>query len=722
MRTEKSYCRICSGLCGVSLTIDDDDRIVDVRGDRDHPLTRGYACIKGLQAAEIHYGEDRLLHPLKRLDDGSLVRVPLEQALDEIAGKLRHILDRDGPDAVAAYRGTINVYSASAAQMLPDWLHSLGSSAYYTTMTIDQSAKWVTYQRLGAWMAGKQSLADADVMLYAGINPLVSIGGSGLAHNPTKTIKEARARGVKLIVIDPRRSETAAFADIHLRPLPGEDAAVAAGLLHIVLREGWHDAEFCSRFVENLGGLWKGVEPFTPERVARQSTVSAADLHAAAELFARPDGAAPKRGTANAGTGITMSPNGNLADHLYECLNVVCGRFPRAGECVPHPGLMMPAGMAVQAAVVPPARAWEQGWKSRIGGYGMLFGERMTVELADEILTPGAGQIKSLFVDGGNPVSAIPDQEKVVRAFRELELLVTVDPYLSTTAQLSHYVLPPKVFYEHADMLADKAYAAALFPKPLAAYTPAIVPAPAGSDLTEDWYVFWSLAKRLGVTVTFDGVELDMDTPPTVDDLHAILLRHGPVDLATLRRHRGEVLPLDPVTVQAAPASATGRFAVAPDDVLAELDEVSREGGGDPRTRSDRDDGFTHLLISRRIREVSNSTYQQLSAVRRRMPYNPLWVHPEDLAALDLQEGEAVCVVSEHGRVTTAVEADDTMKRGVVALTHGWGGLPEDQQDFTRAGVSVTRLVSSTEDLETINAMPRQSAIPVRLERVRWGR
>jgi len=714
VRREKSYCRICSGLCGVEVDIAD-DRIVGIRGDKDHPLTRGFACSKGLLAVEAHYGEDRLLHPLKRTADGSFAPIALDTALDEIAAKLGAILEQDGPGAVAGYRGTINVYSASAAHMLRDWLKSLGSNAYYTTMTIDQSAKFVTAQRLGMWLAGKQPLRTADVMLYAGNNPLVSLAGPGLMHNPVKTLKEARARGMALVVIDPRLTETARFADIHLQPLPGQDAVIAAGLLHVVLAEGWHDARFCERFVKGLSELAEAVRDFTPEFVEQRTTVPASQLRAAAALFAQPkaDGSA-KRGIANCATGVTMSPHGNIADHLYECLNVVCGRFNRAGDSVPFSALMQPAAATVAEGVFPPSRGWEQGWKSRISGNGLLAGERLTVELADEILTPGEGRIRALFVDGANPVSTIPDQARVERAFGELDLLVTIDPYLTTTARLSHYVLPPKLFFEHADMLSDRTFSGGLLGAPLAQYTPALVPPPEGSELVEDALVFWELSRRMGLPLTFDGVALDMTIAPSLDALHAILLRNGAVDLPTLQAQRGQLLPIPDMVVTAAPAEATARFAVMPPDVGAALGAIAGEtdllgcdAAGTP---------FTHFLVSRRVREVSNTMYRQLPAVARRMPVNPVWMHPEDLAAQGLRDGQRVRVISRHGRITSLIEADPTMKPGVIAMTHGWGGLVAEQDAGAPGGAGIGRLVSSTEDLEPINAMPRQSAIATRLE------
>jgi anaerobic selenocysteine-containing dehydrogenase len=693
------------------VSIDSGERIVSIKGDREHPLSRGYACSKGLQAADAYHGADRILRPLKRQPDGSFAEISLPQALDEIAEKLSSIIERDGGGAVAGFRGTPNVYSAASSQMLPDWLRTLGSNAYYTTMSIDQSAKWVTFERLGAWAAGRQKIDDADVLMLAGTNPLVSLGAPGFAHHPVSTLRDARSRGMKLIVIDPRRGETARHADLHLQPLPGRDAVLAGALLNVIFARGWYDAAFCAQYVDGLETLRSAVTGLTPASVAAAIDVPAEQIEAAARMFAEPIVGRAPRGFAHAGTGVTMAPRGNLADHLYECLNVVCGRYLRPGEPVGNPGLFMPAGMPILAGVIPPQRSFEHGFRSRIGGFGMLFGERMTIELADEILTSGPGQLKSLFVVGGNPASVIPDQHKVVEAFEHLELLVTVDPYMTTTARLSHYVLPPTMPYERADVLAAKLYETSLFARPIAQYTPALISPPPDADLVDDPRVFWELARRLDVRLTFDGVELDMNEAPSMDELNAILLRNGRVDFDTVRDRRGELLEVQPDTVGGViPGEA--RFTVAPDDVLSELADATRDAA--PSRAAE----YPYLLVPRRLREVSNTMYRQLPSVRRRIPYNPASAHPHDMEAMGLEDGDDVAVMSEHGRIAAVIHADATLRRGVIAMSHGWGELPRENQPHRQVGSSVSLLISSSADLESINAMPRLSAIPVRVEAI----
>ena len=707
----KSFCRICIGACGTVLTLDDNGCISAIRADKDHPASGGYVCVKGLQAPAAHNGPQRLLHPLERGPDGAFGRIPLEQALDEIADRLRQIIERDGPEAVAAFRGTQSGLNSTAYFMLPEWLKAIGSPSFFSTMTVDQSAKWVTVERLGVWGAGRHPFHDSDVLMIFGANPLVSISAVGFdTINVARQIKDAKARGMKLIVIDPRLTETARHADLFLQPRPGEDPTIAAGLLRIILSEGWHDTEFCARYVDDLEGLRRAVEPFTADYVEQRAGLARSKLRQAAELFAH----RAKRGAAISGTGPNMAAHSNLAEHLIECINVVCGRYLRAGERVPNPGVLIPRRPR-RARVIAPRRSWERGHKSRIRGVGTLFGEMMAGIMADEILLPGKGQIKALMVDGGNPVNSLPDQRKVARALSSLELLVTIDPIMSNTARLSHYILPPRLQYERADLPTTRDYETLFFHVPFSQYTPGVAKPPPGSEVVDDWYVFWALARRLGRTIVYDGVPLDMTNPPSTEDLVAIVTRNSQVSLDEIKKYPGGKI-FEPERQYVEPANdPEATFAVIPADVAEELAAVASEAFDAGGAKSGIGEVFTHRLSARRMREVSNTMYQELPAIRRRRPYNPAWLHPRDLEQLGLTSGDKIEIISEHGRITAIVQADETIRPGVISMSHGWGPLPDAADEGETQGSPVNRLVSSERHIESINAMPRQSAIPVKI-------
>lgn len=702
-RVERSFCRICPGFCGVLVHVES-DRIVAVQGDKRHAMTGGYICSKGVHAARLHHGAPRLLSPLRRTASGGFEPIGIEQVLDEIAERLRAIRDRDGADAIAMYRGTANGLNGTATPASLAFLQAIGSASNYSSMTVDQSAKWVAAGRLGAWEAGRQHMDHSDVMLLFGTNPLVSLLG-GLNNvapmNPLKRFKDAKARGMKLIVVDPRRTETARDADVFLQPLPGEDPTLAAGMLRMVLAEGWQDQAFCDRHATGVEALRAAVEPFTVEYVAQRARVPAATLREATALFARDS----RRGAAASGTGPNMAPRSNLAEHLIECLNVICGRYARAGDPIANPGAMSPP-MPVRAQVIAPSRSWEHGPRSRIRDTGTLYGERMSGLLADEILMPGPGQVRALLSAGGNPASALPDQDKVVRALASLELLVAVEPFMSTTARLAHYILPTKLLYERADIPPTGFYERSLYDRPFAQYSAELLRVPAGSEVVDDWYVYWSLARRLGVGLTINQEPLDMTAVPRTDDLIAIILRGARVTLDEMRASPGGILRSDIVEqVQAAAPEATARFDVMPDDVADEMAEIAAQP---PMWAGE----YTHRLTVRRVREVINTTGHALVADRH--PYNAAYLNPEDMRRWGLCDGDEVEISAAHATIRAIVTADPSVRDGVISMSHGWGGLPQDSCD-PRKGVCTNRLVSTEHMVEAINAMPALSAIPVML-------
>ncbi|HTX07885.1 MAG TPA: molybdopterin-dependent oxidoreductase [Solirubrobacteraceae bacterium] len=700
-RTEYTFCRVCANCCGLKLEVDGDGQIVSILGDREHPVTKGYACSKGRASGEMHRRADRILRPLKRRDDGSLAPISLDHALDEIAEKLETLIAQYGPHTVSAFLGTTGYFNVPATVMVMALLDAIGSRSFFSSFTIDCSSKAVTAGRLGTWGAGRQPWAGADVWMVFGNNPFVSLSSqAGLSFgNPAKVLKEEMARGMKLIVVDPRRTETARHATLFLQPHPGEDAAVVAGMLRIILTEGLADDEFCAQHVAGVGRLREAVEPFTPVEVERRSGVDAELLGEAARMF----GGAGKRGCAGMATGLTMSPHSNLVDHLIETLNVVCGRYLRAGEQMPNLGPISPR-VARHAEVRPPLRLWDRDDR-RLGEFGLIPGVNPRGEvpcgiLADEILRPGDGQIRAMFVEGGNPAVAIPDQRRVVEALKDLELLVSVEPFMSATARLSHYVIPPTLMYERADL--PMVFMNEMrMPVPFAQYAEPIVDPPAGAEVIDEWYPYWALAQRMELSLSYCGVSLDSAEPPTTDELLRLTIRDGQVPFDEMVRHpHGKVFDeLDPVTVQPASPGSDGRFEVMPDDVFAELSDY----------RSARPpDGYTHRLIVRRMREVMNS----LDPGTPTPDHNPAFLHPDDMGELGVRAGDRIEIASDYAQIEGIVEPDATLRRGVVSMSHCFGGLPDEEQG---AGSCTNLLVDARRHRQAINAMPTMSGLPVRI-------
>src|SRR6266481_2656581 len=373
VETHRSFCRLCHALCGIEVDVED-GRVLAVRGDRNHVVSQGYLCVKGRELAEQHTHAARIRGARKRMPDGGFADIASEAAMDEIAERLSALIARHGPNAIAVYSGTHGLFSA-AKPLIISWTQAIGTQWYFTPNTIDQPSQQTAWARHGGWDAGVQRFHDADVMLFVGNNPGVSAfsreGGPPYA-NAFKYLRDARRRGMKIIAIDPRRTELARTADLHLQVRPGEDPTLLAGMLRVILVEGLHDRAFVAAHVKGVDALRAAVADYTPAYVEARTGVPAAHVVAAARLFA-----AGPRGTAMTCTGVNMAPRPDVTQHLVVVLNSLCGRFNRAGDPVRNPGVLKPP-RPLRAEVQPPRDLWGRGPWSRFRGLGR-FGIEMPI-------------------------------------------------------------------------------------------------------------------------------------------------------------------------------------------------------------------------------------------------------------------------------------------------------------------------------------------------------
>src|SRR5262245_25184682 len=426
-------------------------------------------------------------------------------------------------------------------------------------------------------------------------------------------------------------------------------------------------------------------------------------MTAAARLFA----AGPK-GTAMTCTGVNMAPRPDVTQHLVVVLNSLCGRFARGGDPVRNPGVLKPP-RPWRAEVQPPRDLWGTGPRSRFRGLGR-FGIEMPINVfADEVLTPGEGQIKALVCVGGNPAVAFPDQRKVVAALRALELSVVLDVAMTATARLADYVFGCKLSLEKPG---TSRTAEGQLDVPFAQYTPAILHP--DFDVVEEWEFFWGLAHRMRMPLRLEQGALDLDRKPTSDEYLDLTHRGSRVPLDEVRKFPGGRVfePERPVHVEPGrPEAAASRMNAAPRAVIEQLRAIRAERPADDR--------FTHRLVSRRMLEVYNSTGDRLPGLRRRYPYNPAFMHPADLVRIGVRPGDVVRIDSDHDFIYGVAQATTDVRPGVVSMAHARGGEPERDGQVRTIGSTTGRLVSVEHDFEPISGIPRQSAIPVNVRALR---
>jgi anaerobic selenocysteine-containing dehydrogenase len=577
--------------------------------------------------------------------------------------------------------------------------------------TIDQPGKQIAQSLHGRWGGGAYDFAVADVWMFVGTNPIVTMWGGLTITDPVRVLREARQRGMRMIVVDPRRTELAAMADLHIRPRPGEDATLLAGLTQLALASGRYDRAFVSEHVVGVEALGRALTPFQPAYVESRTGVTERDQRAVVEMLL-----SSRRGCITAGTGANMTPDGTLTESLVIALHTLCGYWRRAGERVGNPGVLVAdRPFRAQAEPAAPALGAEimRSRPLRSTSAGMP-----TAALADEMLLDSPDRVRAFLNLGGNPVAAWPDQLKTIAAMRALDLLVCFDVRMSATGRYADYVFGSKFALEVPQVTGSErsinAYGAAssLFQVPYAMYSPAIVPTPPGSELVEEWEVLLAVAARLGLTLSVNGSHLLPGERPTTDDLLDLIFGGTRISLDEVRGHEhGHVFDGGEVKIEAPAASGQGlRLQVDHPLVLEALKTLV--------ARPHPAVSYPFRLISRRTRNFKNSSGLDIETLRGSLGVNPAFMNPGDLSDLSLLEGDAIEIRSARSSIKAVVGRDPTVPSGVISMTHACGDGPDRDDEFIEIGSCTGRLVDNTREFDRVTGMPQMTAIPVSVCRV----
>ena len=716
-----SFCRFCHAFCGIKVDVDTEtQRAIKITGDAENPMFEGFTCIKGRQLPEQHYNDARELHPRKRRADGSWETITSGQAMDEIAGKLAGIVAKYGPRSVAMYSGTFSFHYPLSGMLANAWMNAIGSPMRFSSGSIDQPGKAIASTLHGKWGGGPQMFSDADVWMLVGANPVISMWGGIPQYNPWKRLVEAKRRGLKLVVIDPRRTECAERADLHLAVKPGEDPTLLAGIIRVIIEDGLYDGDFVQSNVKGFEALREAVQEYTPDYVEARACVPAQHVIEAANLFA-----AGPRGCVTAGTGPNMSPRGNLTEYLIQALNSLCGRWTREGEPVPNPFVLLPE-RDFRAQAVPQGPAWGFGERLRVRNLGMTSIGLPTAAIQDEILMPGEGQIKALISVGGNPVAAWPDQLKSIEAINALELFVTLDIKMSASAKIAHYNVPPKLSLEVPAVTMPNEtvwfYGSSTgFPEPYAQYAPALVPPPAGSDVIEEWEFFWGLGERMGLEMKAGRHPIEYSAKPSSDTLLEWMTEGSRIPLDEVKKYpHGHIFADPSIKVLPKAPGADVRLDVGHGVMMDELREIRTEPVMDGGGYREGDD-FSHRLVSRRMLEVYNSSGRDIAKLTKKWSYNPAFMSPLDCRGLGLRTGDVIEISSARASILGIVEEAPDVSSGVISMAHAWGDVPEEDGNVRTIGSHTGRLTQVDKDYDPYTGMPMMSAIPVNVRKREAG-
>jgi anaerobic selenocysteine-containing dehydrogenase len=528
-------------------------------------------------------------------------------------------------------------------------------------------------------------------------------------------LKELELAGMRMIVIDPRRTETARRAAVHLQAIPGEDPTVLAGLIHLIFARDGVDEDFVAENAEGVEALREAVAGFTPDYVAARAGLSQHDLVAAARILIEAQG-----GDTAPGVGTSMATRGTLTSYLALCIQTLRGHWSREGDPVSRPKVLTPR-REWRAQPTPPFPAWGFGVQTSVRGLQQTVAGMPTAALPDLMMSEGPDRIRALFLHGG-AYYAWPDTNKTVKALDELDLFVMHDVEFSGTAAHADYVIATYDQLETPAMSALNESVGDLHPgydwnEPYAFYHPALLPPPEGAELMESWQIYYRVAQKLGLPLSYivyggartEPVAFDMENEPTADDIYEMICNGSAVPLSEVKKHpHGAIFDKAREVVGPRDPECTARLQLADAVMLEQLAEVRAE---DPLARRRTGSDYPFQLVCRRMQGSTNSAPRPEGVIRT--GYNPLWMHPVDMAALDVRNGDEVEIRSRHGAIPGFVEADADMRPGVVAMTHGFGPKPNTNYDPRRDGSNINLLLSWHDDPDPYHGMPRMSAVPV---------
>ncbi|GAA2147948.1 molybdopterin oxidoreductase family protein [Nocardioides koreensis] len=679
--TRIGVCNLCEAICGLRITLED-GVVTGVRGNPDDPLSRGHICPKGVAIADVHADPDRLRRPVRRVTgasgETSWQEIGWDEALDLAAEGIAASVNRHGRQALGIYLGNPNVHSLGAMTHGTAMVRGFRTRNTFSATSVDQ----LPHQLVAHLMYGHQLLLpvpDIDrtsYFLVFGANPMASNGSLMTVPDFPGRLRELKARGGRMVVFDPRRTETARVATEHHFVRPGTDAHVLLAMVQVLVAEGLTRPP---SYVEGLDAAVAAVADFTPEHAEAASGVPAEEIRRVAREYAAADGA-----VAYGRVGVSTHAFGTVCQWAVQLLNLLTGNLDRVGGAM----LTSPAIDAVGTGLI--GRGHHDLWRSRVRGLPEFAGELPVAALREEIETPGDGQVRALLTLSGNPVLSTPDGAALDRALDGLDFMVAVDIYVNETTRHADVILPPTTALErdHYDLVFHL-----LAVRNTARFTPAVLEPAKGA--LHDWQVYRELARRTARRLDARlplrrrlTQRARLSASPTL--LIGLLLRRGGSGV-TLRRLRANPSGVDlgPLRPDQLPGRLLRRdhlVDAAPELVLADLDRLRAQ----PTPAPDQ-----LLLIGRRHQRDCNGWLHNAERLTRGRPRHQLLMNPRDLGERGLTDGAVVTVSSRIGSVQVEVQASDDLMPGVVSLPHGYGhGRPGSRMSRAAEvpGVSINDL------------------------------
>ncbi len=642
MTPEHRYraCPLCEAICGLDFRFEE-QRLSAIRGDHADPFSAGHVCPKGNAILDLEADPERLRLPQRRTPDG-WESIGWDEAFAFAGERLAAIGAAHGANSVAAYLGNPNVHHFGHIAYVPQLLRALKTRNVYSASSVDQ---WP--HQLVAWaMYGHQFLipiADidhTDYLLMLGANPVASNGSLMTAPGIPKRLKALTARGT-LVVVDPRRTETAELASRHLAIRPGGDAWLLLALLQALRRIGPPRLAAYGDRIDGFEQALAAIAAIEVGDVSERCGIADDDIERIAqELYAAGSAAVYGR------MGVSTQAWGSLCQWLIQLLNIYTGNLDREGGVLPNDPVLPVTGPGT-------SRGHRGLWASRVRGLSEFAGELPVAALAEEILTPGEGQVRALITSAGNPVLSTPDGRNLDRALESLEFMVSIDIYVNETTRHADLILPPTSFLSqhHYDLIFN-----AFAVRQVARWNQPLVEQPAAERAD------WQIVNGLGAALAAASGKEWRTLPPPAAMIEGGLRRAGKVDVEALKAapHGLDLGPLQPSLLRRL-ETESGKIECAPEFLMAELQRLAMAlrplGNG------------ALQLIGRRDPRDNNSWMHNAPRLTKGKARHQLWLHPDDMAARNISEGARVRVRSRVGVVETEAIAQSALRPGVACRT-----------------------------------------------------
>lgn len=712
VETRTTYCRICEALCGLTVDVES-GRATAIRPDPEHVASRGFACVKGTKFLDVHRDPDRLRHPLRKVD-GRWERTTWDEANARIGSELSRIRRKYGPHAIGLYFGNPTAFSMASPIASQGFVRGLGTRNVFSAGSQDCNEKFAVARRMygSSLLQPIPDFASNRFLLLLGTNPAVSQMSFVHAPRPMDKLRAITERGGRVVVLDPRRTETASAPHVeHHFIRPDTDAFLLAAIAKRVVDRGFIDRSVVDRHTRGFDALAAAVRGVDVAGVARITGVDEALIDDLAQALATTEGAA-----IHVSTGVSQGSGGLVAFYLAQALMAITGNLDRRGGVLVGEHLL-------------PLDAWlshtdfdDSPHRSRIGGFEPVMGTLPATILADEILTPGEGQIRALIVVAGNPLLSCANPDRLAEAFGQLELLVSIDLYRNETAEIGTDALPALDFLERPDF--PFAFLA-LQPEPYLQWTDAVTE-PLGES-RDELRVFVDLCRKskirfFGVPGLAEALEAArrIASHPMAPGVDLMLRRIG-LDLKTLRAapHGLQRKPLQPGTFLGKRVlTRDRRVDLAPPALV----EALRELGSAVRERAASVDGQESLLLFSKREKTSHNSWMHnvRGLVKGPRGTNYAYLNPGDAERRGITDGDRVSVTSDAGTIVLPARLDPDVMPGAIAIPHGWGheGAVSLQVARGTSGQNVNRLAADgVTATERVSGMTRLIGIPVRVSK-----